>query len=305
MATENTKDGSEETAGLAKSLRLRSFLESIIERVDGSQSLNRLGQGLTELVGKVVKPGKTKDLLSGTWMGHPVHPMLTDLPIGSWTSSFFLDMLGDERVNPASDTLVAIGIVTALPTAVTGLSDLADVGEDEGLRVGTAHALGNTAALICYTASFAARKSGNRRSGIAWSTAGATFATIGGYFGGHMAYRRGIGVNQTAFRKPVDEWTQVLDSDGLPEGEPRMVRLEGDDLLLYRSGEKVFALANRCSHRGGPLNEGEIKDGAVTCPLHMSTFKLEDGSVLNGPATAPQPCYEARVNDGKVEVRSR
>lgn len=120
-----------------------------------------------------------------------------------------------------------------------------------------------------------------------------------------MAYRRGIGVNQTAFRKPVAEWTQVLDSDGLPEGEPRMVRLEGDDLLLYRSGEKVFALANRCSHRGGPLNEGEIKDGAVTCPLHMSTFKLEDGSVLNGPATAPQPCYEAQVNDGKVEVRSR
>jgi len=78
----------------------------------------------------------------------------------------------------------------------------------------------------------------------------------------------------------------------------------GQDIMLYRANGAIYALANRCSHRGGPLHEGEIDGQEVICPWHSSRFHLQDGSVTSGPATAPQPCYETRIHDGKIEVRS-
>lgn len=320
MSADNSPNGSEKTSepGPKKSVspsrpdrfrtsgsrEPRKVLERVIDRIDNSERLSRVGQSLTGLAGKLIKPGKFKDLVSGTWLGHPIHPMLSDLPIGFWTSSFVLDMVPNEKLHETSDAFIGLGIATALPTAIAGFSDLSDVDEDEGLSVGTAHALGNSAALACYILSLAARRAGDRRAGVALSTAGAAFATAGGYFGGHMILRRGIGVNQTAFETPPGEWTRVKKDGALKEGRPVMVRVDGDDVLLYRSGEKIYALANRCSHRGGPLNEGEIKDGTVTCSWHQSTFKLKDGSVVNGPATAPQPAYEVRTKDGQIEVRA-
>jgi nitrite reductase/ring-hydroxylating ferredoxin subunit len=74
-------------------------------------------------------------------------------------------------------------------------------------------------------------------------------------------------------------------------------------VLLLRQGARVHALADRCNHRSGPLHEGDVGDGTITCPLHGSRFRLDDGSVEQGPATYPQPVFETRVTAGEVEVR--
>jgi nitrite reductase/ring-hydroxylating ferredoxin subunit len=126
-----------------------------------------------------------------------------------------------------------------------------------------------------------------------------------GFLGGHLSYRLGVGVDQTTFDPKLEEWSDVMDDGELEEGRPRRVMVSGTNVFLLRTGGRIHALANRCSHRGGPLHKGAVDAEAVTCPWHLSTFRLEDGSVLRGPATAPQPAYEARVSDGKVQIRER
>ena len=121
---------------------------------------------------------------------------------------------------------------------------------------------------------------------------------------GISASRMGVGVDQTAFDRRLDGWTAILDERELEERKPRRVMVSGIDVYLYRAGENLHALANRCTHRGGPLHKGSTDEHTVTCPWHLSMFRLEDGSVLRGPATAPQPSYEARVRDGAIEIRS-
>lgn len=282
-----------------------SWPEDVARVIEQSGGLNSLGKTLGVGFATVVRPGAVKDLLSGTWLGHPAHPMLTDLPIGAWTSAFLLDVLGGEPSRRAADALVGVGVLAALPTALTGLSDLSDIVNEEERSVGTAHALGNTLTLVLYGVSYLARRRGSRRTGIALSVLGATALTGAGFLGGHLAYRRGIGVDQTAFETRFDDWTAVLAEDDLPEDKPRRVMVSGTNVMLYRHGGRIHALANRCTHRGGPLHKGRFEGGNVTCPWHRSTFRLEDGSIVRGPATAPQPSYEVRVQQGTIEVRTR
>jgi nitrite reductase/ring-hydroxylating ferredoxin subunit/uncharacterized membrane protein len=281
------------------------WTESLIAGIERVRSLDAVGKVLSQAVSKVVRPGRTKDLLAGTWLGHPVHPMLTDVPIGAWTSAFVLDLVGGRQARRAADALVGVGVLAAVPTAATGLSDLADVEHSEQRILGTAHALGNVTAVALYGGSFLARRRGRRDLGVRLATLGAAVVTGSGFIGGHLAYRKGVGVDETVFRRRLDDWTPVLEERELDEAEPRRATAGGTDILLYRRGDRVFALADRCSHRGGPLHEGRVHDGQVTCPWHQSTFRLDDGSILQGPATAPQPCYDVRVRDGAVEVRER
>ena len=121
--------------------------------------------------------------------------------------------------------------------------------------------------------------------------------------GGHLSFVEGVGVDQTVFEKHPEEWTPTVSEDELAEGRPVCVKAGDVDVLIVRDGESIHALDNRCTHRGGPLHEGELSDGCVTCPWHGSRFRLADGSIVQGPATSPQPLYETRVNDGRVEVR--
>ena len=281
------------------------WTESLIAGIERIRSLDAVGKALSQAVSKVVPPGRAKDLLAGTWLGHPVHPMLTDVPIGAWTSAFVLDLFGGRQARRASDALVGVGVLAALPTAATGLSDLADVEHSEQRILGTAHALGNVTAVALYGGSFLARRRGRRDLGVRLAMLGAAVVTGSGFLGGHLAYRKGVGVDETVFRPRLDDWTPVLAEGELAEAEPRRATAGGTDILLYRRHDRVFALADRCSHRGGPLHEGRVDDGQVTCPWHQSTFRLDDGSIVQGPATAPQPCYEVRVRDGAVEVRER
>lgn len=277
----------------------------MIRQIEQSSTLNSLGKRAGVAFANVVRPGRVKDLLAGTWIGHPTHPMLTDVPIGAWTSALALDLLAGEEAHRASGALVGLGVLAALPTAITGLSDLSDIVDDEERSVATAHALGNVLAVACYGASYLARRQGKWRAGRATSLLGAAAMTAAGFLGGHLSYRKGIGVDHTAFESRIEEWTAALDDEALRPGKATRVTVGGAEVLLYRAEGTVCALANRCSHRGGPLHKGRITDGQVICPWHLSTFNLEDGSIVRGPATAPQRAYDARIAEGKIEIRTR
>lgn len=297
--------GGEGAPGRAFGARGADIAAAVIGRIERCQALDSLAQSLGGLVSTVLQPGKAKDLISGTWMGHPAHPMLTDIPIGAWVSALILDLLGRPAAAKGADTLIGIGVLGALPTAITGLSELADLGTQPERAVAAAHAMGNTVAVGLFAASYVARKSGSRTLGTGLSMAATGTMMAAAFLGGHLSFRKGIGVDHTAFEYPVGDWTPVLDEGELAEGEAKLVSAAGNDVMLYRANGTLCALADRCTHAGGPLHEGAIEGGQVTCPWHASRFNLADGSLVRGPATAAQPSYDTRVQDGRIEVRSR
>ena len=165
-------------------------LHELVERLGRIESLDAAAKPAGKAVARAVSPRRLKDVLSGSWLGHPFHPLLTDIPIGAWTSAFVLDLLGGRRSQEAADRLIGLGVLAALPTAATGASDWSDyLGEER--RIGFLHAMANAAATACYGASYLARRRGSRAKGIGLSLAGAALATGGGYLGGHLAYVRG------------------------------------------------------------------------------------------------------------------
>ena len=265
------------------------------------ESLDKMGDPIAELVPKLFPHGPVKDLLSGTWLGHSLHPMLTDVPIGAWLSATILDLVGGEESREASEKLIGVGLLASLPTAASGLSDWSDTMGGER-RVGVVHAACNTVSLLLFGASLAARRRGRHGVGVALSLVATGANSAGAYLGGHLSLAQGVGVDQTAFEGGPEGWTPVLPETELPEGEPMKVDVGGTGILLFRRGNKIHALANRCTHLSGPLDEGEFDGLTVTCPWHSSCFKLEDGSVVRGPARAPQPAFATRINQGQIEV---
>jgi nitrite reductase/ring-hydroxylating ferredoxin subunit/uncharacterized membrane protein len=278
-------------------------LEAAMKRLEEAEALDEPADKLAKVVGPAVRPRLVKNALSGTWLGHRFHPLLVPLPIGFGTGALLFDLLATRRARWAADVLVGSGIAVAVPTAAAGLSDWADA-EPEGRRVGLVHLSCNTLALACYSASLVARLLGRRKAGVGLGLAGAVAISAGGYLGGHLSYVQAVGVEKRRFADGPTTWTAVLDTADLEEGQPRVVRAGDTDVLLYREGSRVHALWARCTHELGPLAEGTFADGCVTCPWHGSTFRLADGKVVRGPAAASQPVYEARVTDGKVEVRA-
>lgn len=284
----------------------RPALYNLAERLGEVEALDPLAEKLGGATRRLLPAGPVKDALSGTWLGHSLHPLLTDVPIGTWTSATILDLIGGRSAGAAAERLIAIGIGAAVPTAASGLSDWADSTklDDTIRRGGAVHAMANTAALALYTASLAARRAGKRRRGVLLGLGGAGALAVGGHLGGHLSYAKGLGVDHTTFHRAPREWTRVLEADELGDDQVRFVEVEGAPLLLSRRDGRVSALSNRCSHRGAPLHEGEIAEGCVTCPWHGSVFRLDDGSVVRGPAAFPQPTYDVRVADGAIAVRA-
>jgi nitrite reductase/ring-hydroxylating ferredoxin subunit len=246
--------------------------------------------------------GGVRDVLHGRWLGHPLHPALVQVPLGSWASAAVLDLLPGTR--RASRVLIGLGVVSALPAATTGAVDWAELQKPQ-LRTGLVHAAANVAALGLYTASLAARVRGRECRGRMLGFGGLAAASLGGLLGGHLAYRQAAGVNKT---EPVpylfgSGWRPVGKLDSFPVGQATSASLGEIALLVYRepSGE-VRVLADRCAHESGPLSKGTVAEGCVTCPWHGSTFRLSDGANVRGPATVPQPSFETRVRDGVLEV---
>lgn len=280
-------------------------LHEVATRIGQVEALDQVTGPVARMAKKVFPPGPLKDLLSGTPLGHPLHPLLTDVPIGSYTAATILDLIGGRGSENAVDALLAVGIVATLPTASAGWSDWSDTYGPKQ-RIGLVHALSNVTALGCFAGSLAARRLGHRGVGRVLGLAGMTTMAAGGYLGGHLSYAEGVGVNNAFYQEGPDDWTAATNLADLPEGSPTKVEIGDATVLLYRAGERIYAIGSRCSHAGGPLHDGKIDDGpCVQCPWHGSVLRLEDGSVVHGPASVPQAAYDVRVTEGRVEVRRR
>ena len=279
------------------------LLEKAMKRLEEAEALDQPAEKLAGWVHQATRPRLVKNTLSGTWLGHRFHPLLVALPIGFWTGALVFDLVATRRARWAADVLVGSGVAAAVPTAAAGLADWSDT-FGGARRVGLVHASCNTLALVSYSASLVARLLGRRKAGVGLSLVGATAITAGGYLGGHLSYVQAVGVERKAFAGGPAEWTAVLDAAELAEATPRVVQAGDTEVMLYREGSRLHALWATCTHEGGPLAEGDFHDGCVTCPWHGSTFRLADGSVVRGPAASSQPVYEARITDGKVEVRA-
>jgi nitrite reductase/ring-hydroxylating ferredoxin subunit/uncharacterized membrane protein len=283
---------------------MTSPLRAIPEAIERLKQLDPVSDPVANAVTEVLPPGPVKDVLAGTWLGHPLHPVLTDVVLGAWTSAFVLDFVGGERTEQAADTLVGVGVLASAPTVLTGLADWADTWGPTR-RVGTVHAVGNLAAASVFGLSWIARRSGARGLGVALGLLGMGIVSGTAYLGGHLVYANGVGVDASAFEHGPTTWTAVADEDDLPAHGGLVVRTGDAEIALFRQDDWICGIAERCSHRGGPLHEGELENGRVTCPWHGSEFDVCSGSVLRGPATAPQHAYETRIQNGRIEVRRR
>lgn len=280
-------------------------IRDLIRPLQNWEALDPAGEWLSGKVSQLLGSGALKSVLSGTWLGHPLHPVLTDLPIGALTAAAVIDVLGGEGGASTTDTLTALGLLGVAPTALSGLSDWADtVGTER--RLGMIHALANVGASTLYLAALLSRRSGNRAVARLFSVAGLGALSAGGYVGGHLVFARGIGVDHTVFEEVPADWTRVARESDLQPDTPVLAHAAAYGVLLYQHAGTILAVAARCTHAGGPLDEGEVDDDmCVTCPWHASRFRLSDGSVVRGPATAPVPSFEVRISEGNVEVRAR
>jgi nitrite reductase/ring-hydroxylating ferredoxin subunit/uncharacterized membrane protein len=250
-----------------------------------------------------------KNFLHGTWLDHPLHPVMTDLPLGAWTVTLLLDAMdsldggrGRSGMARAADASVALGLVGAAGSAVTGLTDWSET-DARPRRLGVAHAVLNTGATLLFAGSLLSRKSGRRASGRSLALAGYAAMIAAAWLGGDLVYHEQIGVDHSSGRELPDTFTPVLADADLPEGEPRRAMYKETPLLLVRDGSRVYCLAETCAHLGGPLSEGKLEEGTIVCPWHASRFDLATGEAVDGPTAFPQPCLETRMRKGQIEVR--
>jgi len=271
-------------------MQLISHLEQD-SRLDGAVSA---GQRVVRLI----RPGRVRDALHGVWLGHPVHPMLIQASVGAWLSATILDLTGgDEK---AARQLVAAGLTAAIPAALTGAADWSEQHEQQ-MRVGVVHAAGNTVAAGLYGASLICR---GPRAGRLLRLAGLAAVSASGLLGGHISFRLAGGANHAEEVPHLVEpgWQHLMVAADLPEGKLVRQLLGEVPVVAIRANGVVRVLADRCSHMSGPLSDGELANGCLTCPWHGSVFRIADGSVARGPATAPQPAFETREVGGAIQV---
>jgi nitrite reductase/ring-hydroxylating ferredoxin subunit/uncharacterized membrane protein len=277
---------------------------AVVEAIDNASVMDGAGKALGKAVRGAIGPGPAKDALSGTWLGHALHPLLTDVVIGSFTSASILDVLSPSS-RKASERLLQVGIVASLPTALTGATDWADseFGDPRVRRSGLVHAAANVSALALAVGSLAARRRGSAVAGRVLAAAANGALAAGGYLGGHLSYARGVGVDQTVFDAGPGDWTDAAGAGDLEEGKPTAATAGDTPVLLLRHPDGVHAIHNRCSHRGCSLSDGELDGHVITCRCHGSQFDVRDGSIVRGPATAQQPVLEVREDGGRIMVR--
>lgn len=250
---------------------------------------------------------KVQNFLNGTWLGHPLHPVITDVAVGALTAAVVLDGLdmasNDQRFAPGADAALVVGVTSTVGAAAAGITDW-QFTEGEARRFGVLHALLNTTALGLYVTSLVARKGGQRQLGRGLALTGFLLSGAAAYLGGDLVYRQKIGVNHAPKEALPEDFTPVIAAASVPEGTLVRARLKDKNILLVRRGRQIFAINETCAHMGGPLADGSLcEDNSVVCPWHGSRFDLETGLVVNGPSAFPQPRYEAREHDGMIEVR--
>ncbi|MGI8622808.1 MAG: DUF2231 domain-containing protein [Solirubrobacteraceae bacterium] len=168
-------------------------LNAAAERLEGVQALDLPARTIGTLVRRAIPPGPAKTALSGAWLGHALHPLLTDVPIGTFTSAVLLDLLGGRGSEDSADKLIALGIVSVPGVVATGWSDWADEEARSPAirRAGVVHAVLNVASVGMMGASLLARRGGDRARGKALALAGMGVMGSAGWLGGHLSYTKG------------------------------------------------------------------------------------------------------------------
>jgi nitrite reductase/ring-hydroxylating ferredoxin subunit/uncharacterized membrane protein len=281
---------------------------TLMRAVD-SPALDQLAKPLSEAVrGAYEAAGpvgrEAKNLMHGVWLGHPLHPVFTDLPLGAWTTALALDATsnGDPAMRRAATFAMGVGLAGAAGAAVTGLTDWSET-DGRSRRAGLLHGLLNLTATTLFATSYALRQKDAHDGGRKCAWTGYAVALAAAYLGGDLVYARRIGVTHADGELPQD-FTPVIASAAVPDNTMVRARAGDTDVLVVRQHGRVCALVHACAHLGGPLSEGTLKDGSVVCPWHRSEFALDNGRVLNGPATHAQPCLVARERDGQIEVKA-
>ena len=246
-----------------------------------------------------------KDFLNGTWLGHPVHSALTDLPIGVVTVGIVLDLIGQPV---GGDVALLLGVLTILAAAVAGLADYSDTDGTPRLRA-TVHATLMVSALVLFVVSLVLRAGdpADRTIPIVLVVVGYLVMSLSAAIGGDLVYLIGTNVNRHAWRGAGAKWLplDLGELPDIPEGGPTKAKAGINTLVLVRSGDRIEALHETCAHAGGPLAEGRLVDGCIECPWHGSRFRLANGHVARGPAMYDQPAYEVRRGDTGWDVRRR
>ena len=278
-----------------------------LARIENFNGIDTLAKPLAHAVHESleqVEPLKTA--LNGSWLGHPLHPVLTDIPVGAWTAAMVMDASvatrGDAGYEKATETAIAVGLAGAAGAAITGLTDWSDT-DGGSRRLGLVHGLLNLTATSFYVASLLARRRGQQATGRSYSAVGYALMLAGAYLGGSLVFKEQIGVNRAANIELPDAFTRVARFDELVEAQPNAAQFKDTPIVLVRRGNNAFALAARCAHAGGPLAEGTVEGDTIKCPWHGSTYDIATGSVVTGPSAYEQPCLQTRVVDGWVEVR--
>ena len=280
---------------------------TVTGRLEEAERLDPATEKVGRLVTKLLPPGPVKDALHGRWLGHQLHPLLVALPIGLWSGATLLDLTAGRDGHRAAQRLVGAGVLLVAPTATAGWADWSELGAfQRPKRVGLVHAAANTLTTIVYAASWLARRRGDHARGRTLALLGATGLGVGGYLGGHLAYSQGVGVDRNADeQKEPREWTDAAAAADVPADGLLRIQVAGQQVVLAGASGQLHAMGATCSHYGAPLDQGSIEGDCLVCPWHGSRFRLSDGSVARGPATAPQLSYDVRIDGNRVQLRVR
>ncbi len=288
--------------------RFRAQVDEFIENYPGfKQTSQEVAQKIQKAIFTQGEDGReVADVLHGKQLGHPLHPLLTDITIGSWTLGVFFDVLSfltrSQSSRKAANRLITLGTISAVPTALAGITDFSGIKQDAAGH-GALHGIINSVALFFFWRSMKNRSRNHHLTGFFYSTLGLGLMTFGAWLGGDLVYNHRVGVSHVPEEQVAGDWTIVLAADELKTKEPQVVKVKKQPILLTKQGKNISAVHAVCSHAGGPLEQGSFRDGCVQCPWHGSVFNLTDGHVVHGPATFEQPHYQTRVTDGQIEIR--
>jgi nitrite reductase/ring-hydroxylating ferredoxin subunit/uncharacterized membrane protein len=279
--------------------------------VDALPWLDAVAEKVQPKVQEAVEAGGTpvRNVLDGTPIEVPLHPALTDVPVGSWTAALVFDgfdaAMGSRAMRNAADATLVVGILGGFAAAATGLSDWRYL-SGGSRRMGVAHGLLNGVGLALSTASLGFRVAGRRKAGRLTFLVGYSISGMAAHLGGELSYGHGLRVNRNVFeRRGPEEFTPVLEESELPDSGMRRVSVYGTEVLLSRAEDgRICAISDVCSHFGGPLADGDREGNTIVCPWHKSRFDLCSGEVIDGPAVFPQALYETRVRDGNIEIKA-
>jgi nitrite reductase/ring-hydroxylating ferredoxin subunit len=285
-------------------------LLAFLDRLADVPTFDKAIEPARRVVNAALRPQAVKDALHGTWLGHSLHPVLVQVPVGSWLSAGLLDAV--PRLRPAATVLIGTGVAAAVPASLAGAADWSE--QEVGIRrLGALHAVANSAALSLYVGSLVARGRGHGALGRVLSYAGLSIATGSAAVGGHMSYAQSSGASHsaTAARALTSDWIDLGPLDDLPEGRPALRTGKGGSvavpLAVVRRGAKVDVFLGACAHLSGPLYEGAVEEvhgrECLVCPWHGSAFDLDSGSPRRGPAANPQVKLEVRMEAGRVMAR--